>query len=238
MPRLRPEAHRRPKQGTPQKQRRPTVNSVTQERDQRVAIHEGGHVVAGFLLGERPGPVTIVERPAYGGAACHRALPYLKSDLERTFDHDGMFDKPLPLMPARLHRSIEVRIMILLAGPLTVDAYWPTSGYAAPSLDEEAATELVERVTPPTRKDRERLEHDADVPYTEDKSDDARAFKLAHALVDDLVAAYLNLLRAATVQLISTPKFSEGMDAIVPALLEHKTLSARTGRALLNGKES
>jgi hypothetical protein len=66
-----------------------------------------------------------------------------------------MFDRPLPVLPADLRRAVECRVMVLLARDLALDIHWQAaSGYVAPSRGEQDASDLIARVTAPSRSGR------------------------------------------------------------------------------------
>jgi hypothetical protein len=136
---------------------------------------------------------------------------------------------PAPLQPARFRRWIESEILISLAGPaaallLAPDFY---TGYVPPEPDEQRA-EALARLAVLSRGETERLERAAQAATP---SDDDEAERLAGAFAGDRTAwAYLGWLRAEADELVKSVRFRRLVAALVPELLERRTISGRLAR--------
>jgi hypothetical protein len=190
----------------------------------RTAHHESGHVVMAHLLGWGIGPVTIIRGNGYNGLACYNGMRF--SDKER-----GKLGLPVPLLPARFRRAVETNIMVSLAGRMA--ERWdlePVSGFIPEHPDERYAQKLA-RLAAPTERDTRLLT----VPEGRKvEPDEETAATLTRALAgDDTATRYLLWLQAETAALVATPRFGRLVAALVPVLLEHKTLSGRATRIVL-----
>lgn len=209
-------------------------------RDRRLAVHEAAHVVTAHLLrGVVTGPVTI-EPSVFGtieGCAYVRPRGRLSGEM-------AGIPWMLPLLPTKSRRWLEASVMISLAGGCAEDAYRPpSSGYVAPSADEAATKDFIEKTfdeafRPLTDAERRRLWL-AKATRPELVDDETAAYDDTQLLVGKgLLPAYLNLLREATRCLVSTPDFAAGLERLVPPLLKERTLSPRTTRLLLKGEDA
>lgn len=192
----------------------------------RVAVHEAGHAAMGYMLNRPCKMLSITPGLAYAGATFFAAAAV--PDFDRA---DLML--PVFLHPTRFRRFIETEIVISLAGSfaaLYLSA--PRTGYIPEEPDDEHARQIANSAIL-SRAEREWLERAAAMPGPF-RTDDEDAERLSWAIAgSESAGAYLNWLSAETRHLVLSSRFRGYVDALVPALLEHRTLSGRAARRLM-----
>jgi hypothetical protein len=193
----------------------------------RVAVHEAGHAAAGFMLSRHCKVVSIIPSQAYAGVTIFGASAMPEYDVAE------VVALPVFLQPARFRRFIETDIVISLAGPsaaMCLSA--PRTGYVADEPDEEQARQVAKTAIL-TKGERERLDRSASRPVP-DRTDEEKAERLSWAIAgNESAGAYLNWLMSETRHLVLSERFRGYVNALVPPLLEHKTLSGRAARRLM-----
>lgn len=195
----------------------------------RTAVHESGHAAASFLLGfAGAGPVSIAPGRAYSGI-CFTGHP------ERIGPEDlnGM-DRPGPLLPARLRRSVETRVMVAMAGDVAAGLFWwaGRTGRRPEGAGEAVAGRLEGPPLLPPRESRLLGEWAAAEGIESDAEAAARLLAALHG--DDLAvaAAHGRYLEAETRRLLGAGPGIGMVRALSLALLEHRILPVARWRAI------
>ncbi len=214
---------------------------VNDTERQRVAFHEAGHQFAAYELGVALGPSSIACAAEHtNGWASHNGPWAPRDEL-------GHIGKPAVLLPARLRRAVEARIIILLAGR-TAEALRPDrepAGYGpAVTEDEREAGRLaagLEALGPAERARHDAIERRYAAMTSEEAAasgDWARATSLAVGLSGSVADAHMHYLAALTFDLLFNPRAARMVTVVAEALLRDEVLSARKTRALLREADS
>jgi hypothetical protein len=193
---------------------------------ERVAVHEAGHAAAGYVLKRSCKVVSIVPSRAYSGVTIFPSAttpdldranlllpPFLHPARFRRFNRDGDRDRAGGIMRSAVTVGAEDR-------------------YVAEGPDEERALQIAASAIL-TQGESEHLERAVSAPGPF-RTDEESAERLSWALAgDESAGAYLNWLRVETRPLVLGSRFRGYVNALVPALLEHKTISGRAARRLM-----
>jgi hypothetical protein len=194
----------------------------------RTAVHEAGHASCAYLLGavHGAGPLTIVPGKAYHGIAfVGHPRRYQSPDLA------GQLDLPYVLLPARLRRYWESKLMVLLAGEISEELHpgeerEPVRAAAVETLD-------VSRVAlPPSQA--AALDEAAALDSID--SDFITAMKVLRALhQDNDVKAHRarKFWATETMTLMDGKRARRMVEVLSAELLVHKTLPAARWKAIL-----
>lgn len=192
-----------------------------------MAVHEASHAAMARVLGVGAGLISIRPGLNFGGVAKHGRIAVPKV-------LPGDLDGPVVLMRPALRRSLEKQILITVAGKLgEYQLLPPETGFAAlPEADDEQALRLAEIVSLNRREAASLVTAERDGV---EESDAVYARRRAWALVGSGVAErYVLMLEAVALELVLTDRFRRIVDALVPQVLQHRVLSARAVRAVLN----
>jgi hypothetical protein len=196
---------------------------------ERTAHHEAGHVVMAALLRRRLGPVTI-DLAGSGGCAWSWS-PKLRAD-----DVGRVAAQPAPLLPARVRRTLEGKVMSLAAGEAAAEVWLcrqALGGRRQAPLVERVA-ERIQSAAPLARSERELLATEAVTETTNEDGDDARIERLAMLLNHgDVPAAAAHAAWLTVVAKGMLEREFTTVERVAAALVEHRTLSARTVRELV-----
>jgi hypothetical protein len=194
----------------------------------RIALHEAGHAVVAYLTGTRVQLVTIRgSRESLGRCFYADGLRFDEAELECV----GL---PVPLLPARLRRSVETRIMCVLGGTIAEELgnFW-RQGYREPTSDERAAERLALTATALKPKERDLLEH------SEGRPDIDVSSALSHVLAGSQTATlYLAWLAAETRGVVYSSRARRLIFALADQLLEDDVLGAARARAIFRTNDS
>lgn len=201
---------------------------------ERTAIHEAAHATMAHLVGRAPGAMSIIPALGYNGICFFgRSRRVPQRDLAK-------LGAALPLLPATLRRSVELDVMVALAGPVAADMWWPSSGYGT-TPDELEAERLVQSLAPRaalTVRERSTLAAAEATPTFE--SDESTAWGMTEALNGDarIALAHLATLREVTRALVEEPSFQRLVSRLARLVLRHRTVSARAVRAVFGERTS
>lgn len=203
----------------------------------RVAFHEAGHNVAGFLLfgpGSIVGPASIVESLRWRGVAHVRAPGVSTEELDRIDP-----GKPSVLYP-EFFRSCAVDAIVSLAGS-AAEQYRPRvlppgNCYIPepkPLDDDEEQAALI--LAPLSEKDARLLALGDDAEAGEIETDMEQAFAAAEAISEPgpSALALLHWLHEETRVFVASYLFQRRLKPLADALLERGTLGEEALLALL-----
>ncbi len=194
---------------------------------ERTATHESAHAAAAFMLQRRVDLISIVPGARYSGITFLRAAPR---------GGEPNLLRPMLLQPARFRRWVETEIVTSLAGPLAAFYLAPDfeTGYVPLESDEEHAEKLA-RLAVLTPAESEKLANAAEKSHP---TDEERADKLAWAAAGEETAqAYLFYLRAETARMVKGSRFRSLVSALVPVLLQRKTIGDRLATMIMRSAE-
>jgi hypothetical protein len=194
-----------------------------------VAVHESGHASASFVLGADRGcgPISIVPTDSYRGVAC---LGWTDKPREADIGKVGL---PYPLLPARLRRHFEVRVMSLLAGSVAESLHVVRE--TVPAQREHFPFMIGGKdIIPLPPRQVERLE-EAAATGARDRSDISQVHKILAAMHGDDTTAEMHaaLLENETRRLLREPRARRMVVALADELLQAGTLAASQWRAIL-----
>ena len=187
------------------------------------AIHEAAHAAMAFTVKRSIEVISIAPTKHYGGVTIPRT-PSMPGGEPNLF-------LPAPMQPWPFRRWIESTIMISQAGPaaeyLLRDI--PRSpGFLAPDPDEEYVLSLA-RIAAPSPLEARSLAN-ADKPSPRDE---LTAMSLGHGIAGDTAVRYVAWLGQETNRIVVGSRFVRLVDALVPHLLRHTTISGRLARRVL-----
>jgi len=190
---------------------------------ERTAIHEAAHAAMAFTVKRSIEVISIAPARHYAGVTIPRT-PTIPGGEPNLF-------LPAPMQPWRFRRWIESTVMISQAGPaadcLLRDSPRPP-GFLAPDPDEEYALSLARMAAPSPVEARSLA--DADKPGPRDEE---TAMSLAHGIAGDTAVHYVAWLGQETNRIVVGSRFVRLVDALVPHLLKHTTISGRLARRVM-----
>lgn len=208
----------------------------------RVAWHEAGHGLVAWVLGGKPGPLSIRATRRWGGVCFSASLPRAPAELLASVDVAA----PLLAWPVEVRAELEARLLFCVGGVAAVQLMPPlpprpgetTGGYGC-NDDVEVLLDRVRRragVQPLTGAECELLASGDDPDADPIQSDLERAFELALALVDDQGAAHhyvaAHIVMARRLLELEELKASR-LSRLASALLAEKSVSAAAAAQLL-----
>jgi hypothetical protein len=216
----------------------PEEDGRTPRQRERTAYHEASHAAASWLLRGRVGLVSIEPNAAAHGFAQvggRRLAAKLVNQIDRSL--------PAVAWPADARRTYEVDLISALAGPEGERALAPprespldlepVSRYAD---DLQAAAADVRQLT----ACEQRFLHDWKGESRDDrrKSDEEFAAGAANLLAGKEAQTLLDYYRAVVGRLVLTARFRRLVEALVPELLAHRSVSGRRVREIFQEAES
>src|ERR1035437_6271372 len=114
----------------------------SRQADERypVAIHQAAHATVATALRMRASVVSVRPAPTYAGICCNpaagRRLTQREMDRDVT-DHARRV--PIILQQARVRHLFECDVVVLLAGPVADELFWPAPSYRGIPQDEHRA---------------------------------------------------------------------------------------------------
>jgi hypothetical protein len=178
---------------------------------ERVAVHEAGHAVAGFLLGRRPDWITIRPSDGFGGMTTY--LPHAGGPVAIPENPPPGF--PIVGMDARSRRVAETQMLTTLAG---------------------AAAERIYCGPEPTGRGEVSIEPpDLSGPVNDATAAFEMAIRQANPGVSHALIAYFDALAE---DMARQPVFAALLGPLRDALLERETLSGAEVRRLLRKAKS
>lgn len=192
------------------------------ERQKGTAYHEAGHVIASYLLGRGVVEVSMVDGEETAGFVRNyprRGWGDRLEDADYQASWGGFTD-------GRLRRAVEIDIMISLAGGMTQERFTGVpeheTGSGIVKLTEEHAQALSAK-------------HGGKWEKLITRGDWASVLQLARKVSggDDEAGAYVAWLHERTRNLISEPRFEPAVRALADALLEHRVLTGREAKQIV-----
>jgi hypothetical protein len=200
------------------------VNVDADGRIRRVAFHEAGHAVAGFLLGRGAPKIRIAPDDETAGS-CEwrpRGEKFVNRVEEADYESDygGFVD-------AWTRREVEVDMMVTLAGMVTEEfvlGSYDKAGVGIAKLSSEDAQRFAEKFGGTF----ESVVVDGDMKAVNDL-----ATKVSGS--DDEAGAYIAWLEQRVRNFVRRPDFVPAVEAVASALVERRTLSSAETRRIITG---
>ncbi len=190
------------------------------------AYHEAGHVVASYLSGRGIRRVSIVETDDAPGHVLHYSRGQKWLDALQDADYESGYGQ---FINSGIRRSVEIEIMVAMAGGLTEMEALDLGNDLSPSM----------ALIPYRAEQRAALVSRAGV-VPEDLAHLSEDYELVSILAEkvsgssDEADAYILWLEQRTRNLIRHPWFMPAAHALAPSLAERKTLSGREVRAIVD----